>query len=396
MQTKTNFPSRTAALLAVLVTILLFYGVYDSFSSLAVPVIKTAFGASELDQGVFNALRSAGALAGSLLSVVLIGRVGARPSLTAGLLLMVAGLAAVAVSGSFFAVMLTSTLLATGCSLMLNGANGCATLFGERGRQTMPLIHACFGIGASLGSLVSGRLLLAPAFGWRGLHWLCLPAIAVCALLTMLVPLPGATAAGAAPAGKALTLRAFLDDRRALCFIVFAVFAGNLETSPRVWGPLYFQDAYGINPAQEGSLYLTVFFLTFTVSRLLLAWMVARGRSPLTLCWISLLGTIALFTIGFLLGKNGIYVIAAGGFFCAGIYPLMMTVFMRMYPLAQAAQAMAYLALITGIFGIGLQYLIGVVNQLLSPAWGFRFCVILAAASLLFFQLSQRRAPASD
>ncbi len=169
--------------------------------AVALPAIRLELGASAT--GVQVLLLALLVPAAALL--VPAGRLGRRPALVAGGLLLAAGGIAGALAGSIAVLIGAGVLLGLGAGALL--AHSAA--LGSPALQA-----AACGLALSAGPLAGG--FLVDAVGWRWVFWLALPAAALAALLALAAPHP----AGRRPAGNAVAACGLLGAYGVMALLV--------------------------------------------------------------------------------------------------------------------------------------------------------------------------------
>jgi fucose permease len=160
-----------------------------------------------------------------------------------------------------------------------------------------------------------------------------------------------------------------------------------IEMGTTNWGSLYFQDVYGFDPRTRGAGFVSGFFMLFTISRLGAGFLVEKIGYMRSL--IGATGMVILiFILGFSLGAQGIWILPALGFFIAIMWPTTMAVSIGFFGPDAAVMSSAIIVL-GGAINALLQFVIGLTNRYLGPAWGYRSCVVYALlllGALLFLQ----------
>ena len=140
------------------------------------------------------------------------------------------------------------------------------------------------------------------------------------------------------------------------------------------WGGLHLQDVYGLNPETTGATFVSVFYVLFTLSRLVGGLAVEKIGYLRSLC-VTIGGTIAVYAIGFALGIRGVWVLPVSGLFIAVMWPTMLAVAMKAFG-ADAPNATSAVITISGAINGIMQMVIGLINQGLGAAWGYRSCLL--------------------
>jgi fucose permease len=156
---------------------------------------------------------------------------------------------------------------------------------------------------------------------------------------------------------------------------------------------MYFKDLYKINPNTDGASFLSAFFLLFTISRLVCGLFVEKVGYMRALLFSAFI-VLAVCIAGFLLGEKGIYLLPSLGFFVAQFWPILMAVAIVSFGGDAPVFSSAMIA-ISGLLNAGLQFIVGLTNKILGPAWGYRNAVVytlllIAALGIMHRKLKAR------
>jgi len=158
------------------------------------------------------------------------------------------------------------------------------------------------------------------------------------------------------------------------------------------WAGLYFQDVYNLSAETRGAVFVSNFYILFTVSRLLSGFIIEK-IGYMRCLFIAAFASVFVFFIGFILGGKGIYILQALGFFVATFWPTLLAAAMVYFGQDSAVMTSAIIV-IAGSINSGIQFTIGLTNRLIGPAWGYRsaiFYAVLIIAALLFLSRLQKR-----
>ena len=151
--------------LAVALGAFVMLGAIDGALGVAWPSIRGAFGRDLSDLGLLLALGSIGYLAASTSYGRLHSRVGTGLLLGLGSGLLATGVTGIAVAPVWAMVAVSAIFLGLGGGLVDTGMNAHAALVFDVG--SINLLHACFGVGATLGPVVI-TISLVSGWEWRG------------------------------------------------------------------------------------------------------------------------------------------------------------------------------------------------------------------------------------
>lgn len=146
-----------------------------------------------------------------------------------------------------------------------------------------------------------------------------------------------------------------------------AVYA--IESVTVNWAPLYLKEMFGMNPEEEGTRFVSLFFVYYTAARLLIGFIVDwLGDTKSMLLFNVLL--IGLYVVGFGLKRNGVWILAFSGFLISPFYPTSITVPMEVFG-KEAKNSISVILCLALIVNALIQVIIGYVNEYLGPQWGY-------------------------
>ncbi len=140
-------------------------GLTEGSLGVAWPSMRSAFGRGVSELGALLAVSSVGYLSASIAYGRIHARLGTGAALGTGCTLMAVGLLGIAFAPVWLVVVLSAVLLGVGGGLVDSGMNAHAAL--EFDLRSMNLLHASFGVGATIGPVLMTISLTAGA-AWRG------------------------------------------------------------------------------------------------------------------------------------------------------------------------------------------------------------------------------------
>jgi len=386
---------------------MLILGLVENIKAVSFPLIRDEFAVPFRRQGLMVSLLSCAYFVFNIVAGIWIGRSGARPPSIAGYAVICLGLLLVPVMPGFFWIGVALFIIFSGFGFLDIGMNALASrVFVTKAALLMNLLHSSYGIGSMAGPFLAGLLVGGSGFDWRHAYLFSLPPVLLLFALMFFVRFsesgrlsqagelqPAAPATDSdVPATKARSGKSFLDALRMPLVWLLATALGLgivLEATSSNWGPLYFRDIHGLDPATDGAAFLSTFFLLFTVSRLLCGPFLERLGYVRSLIAISFL-IIAVYLVGFALGARGILVLPALGFFVALYWPTLMAVAIVSFG-RDAPVCIGAMIAIAGLINAVMQFVVGLVNSALGPAWGYRSSLVYAVLMILVLTILYRK-----
>jgi fucose permease len=365
---------------------MLIFGLIENIKGVSFPLIKAEFDVSWEQQGFMVSMLSLSYMGFSIVAGIFLGRFGIKPALLSGFAVLTLGLFSIFFMPSFFSAAAALFLVFAGFGFFDVGINALASrTFTAKTAILMNMLHAFYGIGAIIGPKAAGLLVNNADLGWRYIYLLSLP-------LALMLFIPGiftkfpegkySRSAGneASEPGCVVKRKSFFDALRSPMVWLFSLTLGLaiiIDMSSANWGVLYFQDVYGTDPTTGGAVFLSAFFIVFTLSRLVCGAFVEHIGYIRSLTGIACI-ILLIFIAGFCLGARGIYVLPALGFFVALLWPTIMALSVVRFGDDAPVMSSAMIA-IGGAVNAGGQFLIGLTNRFLGPAWGYRSSLLYTA-----------------
>jgi fucose permease len=384
---------KTLLLYFILFGSMFIFGFIGNIKGVSYPLIKAEFGISYELQGTMVSLHTLSYMLFCLIGGILIGSLGVKKTFIAGFIFMFAGLGSLVFMPGFWHV--TASLLAVfACFGLFEVSSNAlaAQLFTSRAALLMSLMHFFYGAGSSLGPRVAGAL--SAIMSWRYVYLLSVPLVLLFFIASLLARFPDdAQAQGSGPEDSRGTRKvSFLTALKTPMVWFFAVVLGlmvTVETSSENWSGLYFQDVYQLDPKTSGAAFISNFFILFTISRLLSGFVIEKAGYLRSL-FIAVSAAVLTYILGFVFGAKGLYILPVLGFFVAVFWPTILAVAM-VYFGPDAPVMTSAVIVIASALNSGLQYLIGLTNSLVGPAWGYRSCLLYAVLIIVSLAVLAKR-----
>ncbi len=317
--------------------------------------------------GLFTAL-FLGALSGQLIAGPLSDRIGQRPVIVTGMLLIVAGTLGLTFSRSLAAGLAFALLAGLGHGPMDLGINVLvARIFARRSVSALNLLNLFFGVGAFTGPAAAGFSfrLFDSAFP---VIWITAAAGLLILPLLARIPAPQGSLAGAPVGAADGVLRSPLIWLLGLLILVYV----GVENGIGGWTTAIMQRTVGMDLSQA-ALITSFFWLALTAGRL--AWSVAGNwLTPVQVLLVSLGGASAAGLLS-ILGLESRFASVAGvvltGLCFGAIYPTTMALVSQLFQ-RTPGKAVSMVASAGSVGGMLLPWLQGVLLERSGPlpaAW---------------------------
>jgi len=377
-------------LFVILFLSMFLFGLIENVKGVTYPLIKSNFGISYEHQGIMVSVLSLSYVLFCIVGGILIGHWGVKKTFAMGSILMLIGLAGAFFLPGFLPVASALFAVSAAFGLFEVSTNALATqIFTIRAALFFNLMHFFYGAGSSLSPLAAGYV--AAALDWRKIYLFSIPFVFVFFTPSVFARFPKTEEAGNAGIKKASFFTALKTPMVWVFAVALGIMVGVELCSPN-WAGLYFQDVYNLSAETRGAVFVSNFYIFFTVSRFLSGFIIEK-IGYLRYLFTATFAAIFIFVAGFILGGNGIYVLPALGFFVAIYWPTLLAAAMVYFRQDSAVMTSAIIV-IAGLINSCIQFLIGLTNRLLGPAWGYRsallYAVLVIAALLVLVRLQKR------
>jgi len=386
--------SRHRLILLIAFVAFIALGMPKAAFGVAWPSMAIDLSAPLADLGLFVAIHTGAYFVASLVSGRLSHRIGNGPMLTASAWALALGLAGYAVAPNRLGLALAAVVLGLGGGLLDAGINAHVAL--DYGARAMGLLHASFGIGATMGPLVM-TVILALDGSWRIGFALLVALQAGIAIAIWRTSADWDTAA--VESGERPRLPSAQRATAVLAVLVF-VLIGGIEVSTGSWTYTLLTEGRAMGEAAAG-LAVTGFWGAFTAARLLLG-AIGDRVAPDRVLKSAAVGTV----IGTgLLWWNPIAAVGALGLIATGFalgfaFPLQMLLTPRRFGAVATPPMAGYQLAGATVGAVFLPLLIGQLVaagnlEVVGPVlWGA--AVALLAITLILARQSPSKVPAAS
>jgi fucose permease len=370
-----------------------FYGFVNSMRGVAYPLLKNDFGISYTQQGFLVFVVSVFSVVTCVAAGIALNRFGFRKTLLFGFAVTLAGMVSVRFASGFViaAAFLLVMQIGLGCfEISLNGMG--VRTFTEKSALMMNLLHFFYGVGAIIGPVFAGWAARGADSGWRSLYVAGAVPVFVMAVFSVIATQKdpdkdGKT--GEKRRAKKQSYFAVMKQGNVWLFGLIMGIGSSVEVGTINWSGLYFQDVYGLDPKTAGAAFISVFYILYAVSRFFSGFVIERAGYTRSLS-IAVFCVILTLAAGFVLGERGIWVLPLSGLFIAIVYPTMLALSVGCFG-EEAQNASGVIIPFSFAVNSLLQYCIGLVNRYAGEQWGFRCCLLYAAALFLLLRLLKNR-----
>ncbi len=309
-------------LLAVIYLSFISLGLPDSLLGAAWPSMYGGLGVPVSCAGIISIIISGGTIVSSLQSDRLTRRFGTGRVTAVSVAMTAAALFGFSVSGRFWMLCLWAVPYGLGAGSVDAALNNYVAL--HYASRHMSWLHCMWGVGASLGPYIIGRVLSGGGHWSGGYRTVAVLQIGLTAILLLSLPLwrgPAGGGEGGGETARPLSLREILSIPKARSSMATFFAYCALESTASLWSSSYLTLCRGV-PAETAAGYAGLFFIGITAGRALSGFLTYKlnDRQMVRLGQgIIALGVIAAaLPLGAPAALAGLLLIGLG---CAPIYP---------------------------------------------------------------------------
>ena len=375
-------PGKSALIFFILFGAMFIFGYIENIKGVTYPLIKADFTISYEQQGVMVSVLSFSYVLFCLVGGILIGSQGVKKTLSLGFAFMILGLIGACFLPRFLMVAASLFAISAAFGVFEVSINALATqVFTARAALLMSLLHFFYGVGSSFSPRIAG--VISASFDWRYVYLFSVPLVVVLFMPSFFTRFPRTDTEESAGKKKFSFMKALKTPMVWIFSLVLGLMVA-VELCSANWGGLYFKDVYHLDPKTSGAGFISNFYILFTISRLASGFAIEKIGYMRSL-FIITLGTVLVFTVGFSLGAQGIYVLPGLGFFTAAFWPTLIATAMGYFKEDSPVMTSAMIV-IAGAINSCLQFAAGFINRFIGPAWGYRsflFYTLLIIAALI-------------
>lgn len=332
------------------------YGFAETVKGTALPRIQADFDITELQLGLLLAVNSIGYLIACSFTAVLAKKIGIRTCMIAALCIIAVSGVCICFSPSYAVLMLAFFVLYLGNGMLEVSSNIiAATIFTKNTGAMMNLAHFFYGLGAIFSPVMSAGLMAARlgdrVLGWRYMYLIVLG----CALIPAIPALIGRMKKQNQNVKKT-GFRTILKNPTLWLTVLILALGSISELGVSAWLVNFLEKAYSFS-GEKAALQLTLFFICFTLSRLVFGPIIDRiGFINTLMVFMAFAGI--MITLGVLCGEKATPLLIIAGIGVAPLYPTVMAVISKLF--AEVIDlAMTAVTTIMGVFMIFVNFLLG-------------------------------------
>ncbi len=376
---------KNTALIILAFLMMATFGFITNIKGVVLPSIKNYFSVTYGQIGLMLFLASLGFTFGTFLGGLAGDKYGQKKVLLVGFLLLGLGMGLMPLAESFYFLVIIMFLNNIGMGTIEIGVNSLgAKIFLKNTAVMMNLLHLFYGVGATIGPKYTG-LMLANNFKWQNTYFYTLTLVAVIFIYLLFSNFPEQENTNK---NLKIPIKVMAGDSKIWLFAAVLGFAVILELGIGNWLVNFLQEVRHLNE-NSSSFYLSFFFITFTIGRLVGGYLAEKIGYVKIILYFSIT-SIILFLAGLIIEGWGIILFSLIGFFASIMYPTMMVIIMKEYK-ENTSGAMGFIVTTAILINMIFNWLIGKSTDLFGVFYGFASIAIYTSLIIFFLLLLEKK-----
>lgn len=376
---------KNTALIILAFLMMATFGFITNIKGVVLPSIKDYFSVTYGQIGLMLFLASLGFTFGTFLGGLAGDKYGQKKVLLVGFLLLGLGMGLMPLAESFYFLVIIMFLNNIGMGTIEIGVNSLgAKIFLKNTAVMMNLLHLFYGVGATIGPKYTG-LMLANNFKWQNTYFYTLALVAVIFIYLLFSNFPEQKNTDK---NIKIPIKVMARDSKIWLFAAVLGFAVVLELGIGNWLVNFLQEVRHLDE-NSSSFYLSFFFITFTIGRLVGGYLAEKMGYVKIILYFSI-ASILLFLTGLIIEGWGIILFSLIGFFASIMYPTMMVIIMKEYK-ENTSGAMGFIVTTAILINMIFNWLIGKSTDFFGVFYGFSSILIYTTLIIFFLLLLEKK-----
>jgi fucose permease len=286
---------------------------------------------------------------------------------------------------SFIAVVILFFLVNAGFGCFEVAVNSLgAQIFVRNSAVMMNLMHLFYGLGSSAGPKYAGWILIRD-IPWQYTYFYSLILIVSVFIFLCFSSFPQRKLEDSR--NKA-SFKDLISSKKIWLFVGVLGFCEVIELGTGNWLVNFLQQVRGMD-AGNSSFYLTLFFITFTIGRLVGGYLAEKLGYVQIIFYFTII-TIVLFIGGLILDNKFAFLFSLMGFFVSIMFPTVMAIIMKEFTVGTSS-VMGFIITVSGSVNMVSNWVVGKTNDYLGVFTGFSSLAVYTGLILVFLTLLDRK-----
>ena len=357
------------------------FGFIRNFRGVLIPAIRSDLSLTYSNIGMMIFIATLGFMLTVFLGGIAGDKYGLKMVLGCGFCVIMFSILGFNFVNSFIVILILMFGLELGFGTIEIGSNSLgAYLFTENSAVKMNHMHLFFGIGATLGPRFAGWL-LARDVSWNNVYSYSLILVAFIFILLLFSQFPEKSEE---TDNQSIPVKELIRNKKIWLFV--GLLGGSLITELGIanWLVNFLQIIRNMGESSS-SFYLSLFFITFTLGRLVGGYIAERFGYLKTFGVFTIINMILLLG-GITLGRQAAFLFSIGGFFVSIMFPMTIAIIMKEFDKGIGSILGFVITAANAVNMLG-NWLIGKLNDILGVYLGFSSIILFSSMILVFLFL---------
>ena len=353
----------------------------ENTKGIFIPSFKSDFNIDNTGIGIMLFVGSLAYILFTYIGGVLCEKIGQKKVIILGLGFMSLSLALLSVVDSYIVFLIDMFIMNIGLALTSIAINTIVpVLFLSYQAILINITHFCYGVGGASGQALGG-ILMSNGFTWRNIYLGISILFVILFIAFTFIKMPHTHRYSEQ---NKINLLDVLKNK-VIYFYVFALgFYVFAEVATSSWLVNYIKDNYKYN-SSESAFYSVMFLGIFSIGRLLGGFVVEKLGYLKTIMG-SLIIAVSLFTLGLVVGEEGLIIISISGFFFAITFPTIVLTISKAFK-QNTSYITGVIVTLTSLVNMLLNLVIGKLNDKIGTYYAFYMIPISLIISIIFIYL---------
>ncbi|MBZ4645594.1 MAG: hypothetical protein JG777_1083 [Clostridia bacterium] len=364
---------------------MIIFGFIENIKGTVIPPIREQFNVTYGSIGIMLLVSSLGYLGTTLVGGFVGDKFGQKKVLIFGFLLTILACISFIFTKSFIAVVILFFLVNAGFGCFEVAVNSLgAQIFVRNSAVMMNLMHLFYGLGSSAGPKYAGWILIRD-IPWQYTYFYSLILIVSVFIFLCFSSFPQRKLEDSR--NKA-SFKDLISSKKIWLFVGVLGFCEVIELGTGNWLVNFLQQVRGMD-AGNSSFYLTLFFITFTIGRLVGGYLAEKLGYVQIIFYFTII-TIVLFIGGLILDNKFAFLFSLMGFFVSIMFPTVMAIIMKEFTVGTSS-VMGFIITVSGSVNMVSNWVVGKTNDYLGVFTGFSSLAVYTGLILVFLTLLDRK-----
>lgn len=364
--------------------IMAVFGFFMNLKGPVIPSVRMGFNVNYSSIGFMILMTDVGYMIATFFGGIAAEKFGIKSILIFGFIVVILSALSMKFINAFslYVIIMFFITLGMGCfEIGLNSLG--ARVFITNAAVMMNLMHLFYGVGSTISPKYAGWL-LAEGISWRSVYLYSLAILLIVLVFLLVTPFPEKKEEHI---NSKIPFKKIVSDKKLWLFSGVLGFCIVSEIAVGNWLINFLQVIHKMNE-NESSMYLSFFFIAFTIGRLVGGFIVEKTGYVKALIYFTI-SYILFFSGGLFLGGKWTILFSLTGFSVSIMYPTIITIIMKEFK-EDTTVIMGFIITASGLFNMISSWLIGKTSDLFGVYIGFASILLYISLQIILLFILKR------